>query len=74
MHGSHLSFTFQQLQIILLDIYHVVFDSLLQGGMTPLMCASFNGHKEVAALLLEHSANVEAPAEVIVMQQELLHE
>ncbi len=74
MHGSHLSFTFQQLQIILLEIYHVVFDSLLQMGLTPLMYASLNGHKEVAALLLEHSANVDAQAEVIVMQRELLHE
>ncbi len=58
----------------ILEIYHVVFDSLLQGGATPLLLASLYGHKEVAVLLLEHSANVDAQNEVIVMQRELLHE
>ncbi len=51
-----------------------MFDSLLQNGYTPLMLASGIGHKEVAVLLLEHSANVEAQNEVIVMQRELLLE
>ncbi len=62
-------FPFQQLQIILLEIYHVVFDSLLQNGITSLMAASRCGHKEVAALLLEHSANVDVQNKVIVMQR-----
>ncbi len=69
LHGSHLSFTFQWLQIILLEIYHVAFDSLLQGDITPLIMASHYGHKEVAVLLLEHSANVDAQYKVIVMQR-----
>ncbi len=49
------------------SIYHAVVDSLLQGGETPLIWASFYGHKKVAVLLLEQSANVDAQDEVIVM-------
>ncbi len=61
--------TFRQFSIMLLEIYLVVVDYLLQTGATPLKWASQLGHKKIVALLLEHSTNVDMQDKVIAMKQ-----
>ncbi len=51
--------------------WNIPIDYLLQSGATALIRASQNGHKETAALLLEHSANVDTQDEVIVVKLDL---
>ncbi len=58
---------------MLLEIYLVVVDYLLQTGATPLKWASQLGHKKIVAVLLEHSTNVDMQDKVIAMKQFCLY-